>query len=169
LEGIRAGAWMDDGVVFEAPSKDSINLWKQPLSTGTSQVTGKPTQLTSVTGRLGSPSVGGSGTLAFSEIRGNDEIYSLPLNPESAKVNGPLERLTHSADFDGWPSVSPDGHTVIFLSDRLNHPEIWRKNLITGEEVPLTNDGARKAFPLLSADGGEISYYTYVPRFTAVR
>src|SRR5262249_15687352 len=73
------------------------------------------------------------------------------------------ERLTRSAEIDAWPSLSRSGNTMVFLSNRLGHPDIWKKDLLTGTETPLTNSGARKNWPELSPDGREVTYYVYDP------
>src|SRR5262249_14281713 len=149
--GFVPRAWFQNGVVFNAPSKDSVNVWRLPLDAN-GHVAGEAEQLTFLAGRAfsGSPA---NGKLAFSDLHTKSEIYSLPIDANAAKVTGAIQRLTHNADNDAWPSLSRDGKTMVFLSDRLKHWDVWKKDFATGTETPLTNDASTKSWPEITADG----------------
>jgi Tol biopolymer transport system component len=64
--------------------------------------------------------------------------------------------VTHSGQ-DEEPAVSPDGHTIAFVSGRDGGQRIWLANLRTGEEAPLT-DGPADDHPRFSPDGSALVF-----------
>ncbi len=66
-----------------------------------------------------------------------------------------VHTLTFSGH-DSSPSVSPDGRTMAFVSDRDGVPRIWLKQFAGGGEVPLTS-GPDSA-PRFSPDGSMILF-----------
>ena len=57
-----------------------------------------------------------------------------------------------------WPSLSPDGRWLAFVSDAGGTPQVWIKNLATGEPVQLTFDDSPASRPRWSAQGDRIVY-----------
>ncbi len=74
----------------------------------------------------------------------------------------PRQADTHSLRFltyggrDSSPSVSPDGRTVAFTSDRDGRSRIWLKQMAGAEEVALTE--GLDDFPRFSPDGASILF-----------
>jgi serine/threonine protein kinase len=66
-----------------------------------------------------------------------------------------LRYLTYSGH-DSSPTVSPDGHTVAFASDRDDRQRIWLKQLPAGAEVALTEGS--DDFPRFSPEGTHILF-----------
>ena len=56
-------------------------------------------------------------------------------------------------------TLSPDGRSFAFVSDRGGTPDIWRRQVLGGEPFPLTDDGIAEADLAYSQDGERI-YYT---------
>lgn len=85
--------------------------------------------------------------LVFSEEqKGNVDLYLW----RSGKG---IERLTSHPQADYSPTFSPDGSRLAFISERSGTPQIWMKDLETGEEKPLfMSDGILSA-PDWSPDG----------------
>jgi serine/threonine protein kinase/Tol biopolymer transport system component len=78
------------------------------------------------------------------------------LSPEPA-VSSPIVRpLTFSGN-DFSPSVSPDGHTVAFVSGRDGTLRIWLKQIESGSETALT-PGPDDNSPRFSPDGAWVMY-----------
>src|SRR5690349_3099659 len=48
------------------------------------------------------------------------------------------QQLTSSMSNDGRPRFSPDGRTILFISDRSGKPQVWLLNLGGGEPRQLT-------------------------------
>jgi serine/threonine protein kinase len=78
------------------------------------------------------------------------------LRPQTAASSTTLRYLTFSGN-DYSPSVSPDGHTVAFVSGRDGKTRIWLKQLESGSETLLT-DGPDDQWPRFSPDGGWIVF-----------
>lgn len=66
-------------------------------------------------------------------------------------------QLTENAGQNTWPSMTPDGRTIIFVSTRDGKQRIWRMDA-DGNHVQRLTDGARDANPVLSPDGQWIFY-----------
>jgi eukaryotic-like serine/threonine-protein kinase len=162
-----APAWSPDGnsVIFSARSADSTNLWRIGISPRTWKVTGPPERLTSGLTLEVNPSVvsgpGGATRVAFASLTENANIWSLPIDANRGRVTGELQQLTREAAVDFFPSLSPDGTKLVFVSTRSGSQEVWIKDLRSGEESALTATGTSKWLPLFSPDGSKVSFTCY--------
>ena len=77
------------------------------------------------------------------------------LSPKPAPAPPMIHPLTFSGK-DYSPSVSPDGRTIAFVSERDGRQRIWMKQIETGAENPVT-DGP-DIFPRISPDGNWILF-----------
>ncbi len=67
--------------------------------------------------------------------------------------------LTHPhAAYDYQPDVDPDGRGVVFSRYNGGSIELWRLDLKSGREMPLTSAGAVNVEPRLSPDGKRIAW-----------
>jgi len=67
--------------------------------------------------------------------------------------------LTHPrAAYDYQPDVAPDGHSVAFSRYNGTGIELWRLDLASGSEQPLTSGGAVNVEPRRSPDGKRIAW-----------
>jgi Tol biopolymer transport system component len=88
------------------------------------------------------------------------DLWEVPIGTGKLMAAPQPVRLTANAATNSWPTLSADGKTLGFLSNRSGKIEIWAKDLETGKERPLTNDGGAKYRPLIAPDGSSITYYT---------
>ena len=94
---------------------------------------------------------------------GHSDIYSLELSTNKVR-----RILNHPASAQTSPRLSPDGRTMLFLSDKNGINNIYSMDLQTGKEEPLTNsisglyqlslsvDGTRLIFSSLTESGFDI-------------
>ena len=70
-------------------------------------------------------------------------------------------QITFSSGLDGFPSLSPDGKSVVYSSDQNGGFEIYVKQLTPGGgELQLTNHGHQNFQPSWSPDGQRIAYFS---------
>ena len=79
------------------------------------------------------------------------DLYSLPAG------GGEARRLTSGPAYDWAPRTSPDGRTVVFLSDRAGNDDLWLMNPDGSDPRPLTSDKeARLSSPAWTPDGNYV-------------
>ena len=149
-------AWMADGqVVFSARLGDSTNIWK--LNVGrTGTVAGVPTRVTSGAGVETRPAVDAGEQIVFSSLTSNVDLWTLPTDALAAKATGPMTRLSDDAARDAYPSFTPDGSALVFLSNRSGTYDLWVRDIATGKETMLAARTAFPSIPLMSKDGRRV-------------
>ena len=71
-----------------------------------------------------------------------------------------LELISTFSGSHRWPSLSPDGRRLAFVSDAGGTPQIWIKNLATGDPVQLTFGDVPASRPRWIPQGDRIVYST---------
>ena len=91
---------------------------------------------------------------------GRELIYSMAGSLwRQAIGSGDAVELTHAARaYDYQPDLARDGRTVVFSRYDGNAIELWRLDLGSGREQPLTAGGAVNVEPRLSPDGTRIAW-----------
>lgn len=69
------------------------------------------------------------------------------------------KQLTLNSATNDAPAVTPDGHFIVFISNRAGAFQVWRMQIDGSDPVPLTNGGG-KNFPAVSPDGKWVLYNT---------
>ncbi|MGH9482580.1 MAG: TolB family protein, partial [Terriglobales bacterium] len=118
---------------------------------------GKPIAGAGPSGALGTPSISPDGTKLALSISDpgtrKPEIWVYDL------VRGINTRLTFSSAINADASWSPDGKSVIFISNRSGRFQLYGKAADgTGSAAPLVPDDADEFFPSCSADGRYLVY-----------
>jgi Tol biopolymer transport system component len=83
----------------------------------------------------------------------------LPVDPSRGLITGDLKQLTTSAD-DRQPSLSADGRTLVFSSNRTGNTDVWIKDLSSDREMALTATPVNEYFPRVTLDGSKVAYAT---------
>lgn len=87
-------------------------------------------------------------------------LYLFMAGAEAPVVVRPVQVTTWSG-LDLFPSISPDGNSVVFSSDRTGRFEIFSKQFVQGAaEVQLTSDGGQNFQAEYSPDGSQIAYHS---------
>jgi Tol biopolymer transport system component len=172
------GDWIDDSIVFAAStgqyatvqSTGLINqssIWSVRLAPNPWRIQGEPQQLTIASGAETEPSVahGSDGTarlaLMTASTPGNRNVWALPVH--AGKVTGEPERLITNLFENQYASISTDGSTLVFSSDRQRNQDIVIKDLRAGTETVLTATDLNEFSPFLSADNSRVLYYIFRP------
>lgn len=153
----QAAVWLDSTVVFSASKGDSRSIWRVPFKSGGS-VAGRAERLTLGTSLDVTPSAIGQSSVVYASLKRSMAVWSLPIQPDAARVTGELHKLTDGEMLEATPSISADGRMLAYGSTVLNHEDIWLKDLQTGKEVALANTSAAEWHPLISRDGSRIAY-----------
>ena len=129
------------------------NIWVAPAATPNAVK-----QITFGTGTgVGDLSWTPAGKIVHLSNAGGDENLWITGNDA-----GSPKQLTANARVNINPSVSPDGRSVAFTSDRTSLPHIWKMSIDGGNAQQLTN-GAGETAPFWSPDGHWIYYTSVVP------
>jgi TolB protein len=95
----------------------------------------------------------GKATLLYSQTSGRySTIYSLDVERRDRKVIQRNEGISTS------PSFSPDGSKVVFVSDMHGSPQIFIKDLASGNTNRLTYSGTYNSAPVFSPKGDAIAF-----------
>jgi Tol biopolymer transport system component/tRNA A-37 threonylcarbamoyl transferase component Bud32 len=135
---------------------DTNNVFRVAI-TGDGKVTSDPEQLT-FTANAVAPSVSETGRMVFFNYELSTNLWGIPTDTNHAQATGDRESLTRVEGLrDTSPSVSHDGHKVVFFSGR----DLVVKDLVTGRETQLAQ-GLRPAGGTgasISPDGSFVIYY----------
>ena len=85
------------------------------------------------------------------------DLYELPIQ------GGKANRITEGLAFDSQPKYSPDGNSILFLSDRSGGNNVWILNTKDKDTIQLTKDNIYK---MQSADWSPDGDYVVVSKGT---
>jgi Tol biopolymer transport system component len=131
------------------------NIWVAPAS--------NPNAAKQITSGTGTSALWLSWTPAGKIVYGSNASGDQDLWIVGTEGRSP-KQLTANARVNMTPSVSPDGRSVAFTTDRAVLPHIWKIN-IDGSNPQRLTDGEGEAAPFWSPDGRWI-YYTSIVPFT---
>ncbi len=96
----------------------------------------------------------GTSLLFSSNIGGNWDIYSATLGSEAVNWT----RLTTDPATDRFPSISADGQTIAFRSERDGNSEIYMMSADGSRVRRITNDPAFDGYPSIVPDGSGVVF-----------
>lgn len=146
IAGLRTGLWSPDGkkVVFDREGDESKSIYLANAD-GSNEI-----KLPFLAGNMNwSPD---SSRIAYQSGQSNSEIYLYTL------ATGQTTDLVVNPAFDSDPSFSPDGESLLFVSDRDGNVEIYMQRLDGSNLRRLTNHPAHDEFPTFSPDGTQIVF-----------
>jgi Tol biopolymer transport system component len=68
------------------------------------------------------------------------DLYTIPIS------GGKATKVTKGMAYDVHPRYSPDGNSIVFISDKSGSDNLWIRDLNTNEETQLTKDKNQKHF-----------------------
>lgn len=150
LDGIcTSPAWSHDGqklvFVFLDKQYHHLGIWdRQSRALDLKRLPGTT---------LIAPAFTSSGSIAISlDFRGNPDIYELT---PSFTVGRALEE---NWGIDIGPDFDRTGQQMVFVSNRLGNPQIFLKNLGSGQVRRLSLTGKYNTGPSISPDGSQVVY-----------
>ena len=138
------------------------NIWSLPIPSGTPITADRAIPLTSGNQVIEAMNVSRDGRwlLYDSNLRGNSDIYRIPVN------GGPAEQLTDDPADEFAPDLSPDGTAITYHSWRTGTRDIEVKPLDGGPVERVTATPAQESYPRWSPDGRAIAFINQVPPFS---
>ncbi|MDA1313303.1 MAG: protein kinase [Acidobacteria bacterium] len=152
--------WLSTGnrILFNAAvGNGAVNLWQFQIAADPWRLLGPPQRLTSGTGEE-QPSASSDGRIVFTSSSQDQDIWSLPLDPNRGIATGPLEKVVSGLSSEGDPTVSADGSKLLYVSDRAGNPDVWLRDLTTGVDKPVTVSPQREIRAALSPDGSRVAF-----------
>ena len=161
----RAG----EAVVFwgREPGEAGFNIWRHDLRTG------ERCKLTNDRAVNGHPfwTADGRQIVFFSTIDASDTTewlmsrqFDLGRPPRSIWImdrdGGRRRRLTRGSFVDERPCISPDGRTIVFVSDRSGRTNLWSVDSGGGEPRPVTAHDQMDYRPVFSPDGKKLAFFS---------
>tara|TARA_R110001606_G_scaffold397625_1_gene574667 strand:+ start:2702 stop:6079 length:3378 start_codon:yes stop_codon:yes gene_type:complete len=68
------------------------------------------------------------------------DLYTIPIS------GGKATKITNGMAYDVHPRYSPNGNSIVFISDKSGSDNLWIRDLKTNEETQLTKDKNQKHF-----------------------
>ncbi|HMV50427.1 MAG TPA: DPP IV N-terminal domain-containing protein, partial [Blastocatellia bacterium] len=137
-------------------SEAYVNVWLAPVAAGFVSEASRARQITDGVGqRAGDRGLmwTPNGNLIFvSRASGSLDLWRMDQNGKNQQ-----QLTTPETRAETYPAVSPDGRYVVFSSNRTGNSNIYRLDLVNGEQVQLTK-GTSEEFPTITPDGKFVIY-----------
>jgi len=136
------------------------DIWSVPVGPASRQSPAPLRHITAATGKHSGASVASDGTLVFADLEVNPNIWTVPVDHRGLKVSGTLQAVVAEKHWESRPALSSDGRTMVYRTEHTGGWDFSMKNLVTGEDKPLTSSGGSKVWAALSRDGARITFHT---------
>lgn len=158
-DGALVAAWDPSGtsLAFNLLATVGAGIAIRDLSTGTTRRLTQPSR----SGAYGAPVFSPDGTtLLYSYGEDGTDLWSIDLTTANPR---PMRRtFGRGSQINTSPSFSPDGSRIVFMSDRLGHPEVYISDADGSNAEPLTpwvfGDQLQRTNPSWSPDGLRVAY-----------
>jgi Tol biopolymer transport system component len=138
---------------FSAMTQGAQNLWRIRLPLGQGRATGEPERITFGAGfERASNNVLTAGDTIFSSAQYKISVFEMTLDASGTAHGTPRPVFSAPGSYV-LPYLARDGSTLVALSDRSGHVDIWSKDFHTGEERAVTSTETIERAPLVSNDG----------------
>ena len=148
-------AWLPDGseFVFSSGTGTNFGLWRMAVSSGAI-----PKKINLDASNAFAPAISRLGNrLAFASEKYDLNIWRIDLKGPGQKPGLPF-RLIASTQIENYPTFSPDGRRIAFMSDRSGTQEIWVCDSDGSKAAQLTSFGGAAIYgPSWSSDSQNIA------------
>ena len=151
--GLGGYTWISDGkaIIFSSNRKGMLSLWRKPMPDG------EPIWLATGHGAIRPTFT--DHHLVFEVWNTDTNIYRLAL-ADSSSV--PVQ-ISPSTRADAFPQYAPDGHRIVFVSNRSGDRNVWLADGEGNNATQLTFHENTQVFaPAWSPDGRRIAYTVFV-------
>jgi Tol biopolymer transport system component len=160
---LRGHAWLPDGSAIVYSSSRGSTLAYPP--TNNLRIVGADgqddRQLTFGDMSYTEPDIRESGRLLASRVRGRSDIWRFPIDGAPADNVKDAVRITHQTGQIQVPSLSPDGRTLVYVSDSGGHSNLWMSAEDGSGATQLTferDDEITVGMPLWTPAGDRIMF-----------
>jgi Tol biopolymer transport system component/DNA-binding winged helix-turn-helix (wHTH) protein len=156
---LSPGCWsaISNSVVFSFQR----DLWEIDVSPQTGKVSGALNRLTAGTLSASYPSCTPAGSVAFTSVDSKTDVWSLPFDLDRGTSKGKLERVTMGPSYREHASLAKNGRFLAFASNQSGRPNIWVRDLVTGEESPGATSPVVQHYPVSNATGDKIAFSAF--------
>ena len=151
--------WNDDTLAFVSNRGGVLDMWKLGVSRD-GEPRGEPAALSV---GLGLRSLGFSADgkkVAYSRGRRVANVWRVPRDSMRPVTWNEAEQITFDQTLIEFIDIKPDGSQLLFDSDRSGNPDLWIKDLTTGQLSQVTAHPAADWAGRFSPDGKEIVFYS---------
>jgi len=154
-------AWSASGkfIYFSSDRSGSLDIWRVPVSSSGSRA-GPPEQVTTGAGKDVHLATSPGGSVAFSTLRQNADLWRLPVSPETGETTGPPQSVIATTREDSRGAWSSDGKMIAFNSDRTGDMNIWLHSLVDNSDRQLTKGPGGDFQPNWSPDDRKIAFFS---------
>src|SRR5436190_3066619 len=141
----------DGGTAVSVQEYRASNIWTADLADirNPKKITSELSQDDGMSGVAFRP----DGGIVYSKrVTGSQDIWSVDPNGENNR------QLTVRSGSNFHPTVSPDGKTIVFTSDRAGSLDLWRMNMDGSSVARLTEVDENESQPSFTADGAWIVF-----------
>lgn len=143
-----------DEIVFSAKFGSSVNLFRAKLSPRFLVVSDSVRQITFGTSKEHLPRASAGGQIVFVSEISTTRLW---------KAGSALTRLTSDASLPSGSFLSPQrfsvrNHRLVFSSPRAGNPDVWARDLTTGEERSLASSADPEDQPAFSPDNAKLAW-----------
>jgi Tol biopolymer transport system component/DNA-binding winged helix-turn-helix (wHTH) protein len=163
LPGVEPGVphslfWSRDGRFLRFLVGNDILEWDTEAGVRTVQTLGTPSIGVGAMALISSAS---GDRAAITQIRTDDDIWAVPLDPVTHAAAGPPVARAVSTSFERHPRFSPDGRYLAFISGRSGRAALWVADADGSHPRQLSNlQEEITGFPRWSPDSQRIAFHT---------
>jgi serine/threonine protein kinase/Tol biopolymer transport system component len=164
--GHGAVAWAPDGTIYFAlaelpPKEPGFTVWSLTLDPATGMPRTHPRMLSSWSGgSAGMLNVTADGAMVFARYEQQVDVYVMELKAGGRHIDTP-RRLTLSDRNERPSGWSPDGKSILYVSDQDGSYDLFIQDVDTGDFQKLLTDQASQTWPTFTRESYDVLYWEH--------